>query len=53
MSASSIGPVKAMVLATDVKETKKFILSLMEETKAGHSLRDALRKFAKAKNIPV
>jgi phosphotransferase system, enzyme I, PtsP len=53
MSASSIGPVKAMVLATDVKETKKFILSLMEEIRAGHSLRDALRKFAKAKNIPV
>jgi phosphotransferase system, enzyme I, PtsP len=53
MSAASIGPVKAMLLATNLKETEKFVLSLMEETQAGQSLRDKLRKFAKAQNIPI
>jgi phosphotransferase system, enzyme I, PtsP len=53
MSPASIGPVKAMLLATNLKETEKFVLSLMEESQAGQSLRDKLRKFAKAKNIPI
>ncbi len=53
MSAACIGPVKAMLLATNLKETEKFILSLMEEAQAGQSLRDKLRKFAKTQNIPI
>lgn len=53
MSAASIGPVKAMVLAADLKETQEFVLPLLEEARAGQSLRDTLRKFARAKNIPV
>jgi phosphotransferase system, enzyme I, PtsP len=53
MAAASIGPVKAMLLATNLEETEKFVLSLMEEAQAGQSLRDKLRKFAKAKNIPI
>jgi phosphotransferase system, enzyme I, PtsP len=53
MSAASVGPVKAMVLATNLKETEEFVLSVMEEARAGQSLRDKLRKFAKAKNIPI
>jgi phosphotransferase system enzyme I (PtsP) len=53
MSAASVGPVKAMVLATNLKETEEFVLSVMEEARAGQSLRDKLRRFAKAKNIPI
>ncbi|HXW71533.1 MAG TPA: phosphoenolpyruvate--protein phosphotransferase [Methylocella sp.] len=53
MSAASIGPVKAMVLATSLKETRDFVLALLDEPGGGQSLRDKLRKFAKARNIPV
>ncbi|MCI0467316.1 MAG: phosphoenolpyruvate--protein phosphotransferase [Beijerinckiaceae bacterium] len=53
MSAASIGPVKAMVLAANLKEAEAYVAALMEEAQAGQSLRDKLRKFAKAKNIPV
>jgi phosphotransferase system, enzyme I, PtsP len=53
MSAAAVGPVKAMVLATNLKETEEFVLSVMEEARAGQSLRDKLRRFAKAKNIPI
>ncbi|HEY8033585.1 MAG TPA: phosphoenolpyruvate--protein phosphotransferase [Methylocella sp.] len=53
MAAASIGPVKAMVLATDLGEAENFVVTLMEEARGGHSLRDKLRKFAKAQGIPV
>ncbi len=53
MSAASIGPVKAMVLATDLGETEDFVATVMEEARGGQSLRDKLRKFAKAQGIPV
>jgi phosphotransferase system enzyme I (PtsP) len=53
MSATSIGPVKSMVLATNLAETEEFVATLMEETRGGQSLRDRLRKFAKAQGIPV
>lgn len=53
MSAASIGPVKAAVLATHVAEAKAFVETLVDEAKGGHSLRDKLRKFAKAQGIPV
>jgi phosphotransferase system enzyme I (PtsP) len=53
MSAASIGPVKAMVLATNLGEAEDFVATLMEEATGGQSLRDKLRKFAKANGIPV
>ena len=53
MSATSIGPVKSMVLATNLAEAEEFVATLMEETRGGQSLRDRLRKFAKAQGIPV
>ncbi|MGA7386127.1 MAG: putative PEP-binding protein, partial [Methylocella sp.] len=53
MSAASIGPVKAMVLATNLSEAEDFVATLMEEATGGQSLRDKLRKFAKVQGIPV
>ena len=53
MSAASIGPVKAMVLATNLREAEDFVATVMKETTGGQSLRDKLRKFAKAQGIPV
>jgi len=53
MSAASIGPVKAMVLGTNLGEAEDFVATLMKEATGGQSLRDKLRKFAKAKGIPV
>ncbi|MFZ0495793.1 MAG: phosphoenolpyruvate--protein phosphotransferase [Methylocella sp.] len=53
MSAASIGPVKAMVLATNLCEAEDLVATLMEEARGGQSLRDKLRKFAKAQGIPV
>ena len=53
MSAASIGPVKAMVLTTNLGEAEDFVATLMKEATGGQSLRDKLRKFAKAKGIPV
>ncbi len=53
MSAASIGPVKAMVLATDLSEAEDFVATLLKEATGGHSLRDKLRKFAKTQGIPV
>ncbi|HTV31672.1 MAG TPA: phosphoenolpyruvate--protein phosphotransferase [Methylocella sp.] len=53
MAPTAIGPVKAMILATNLREAEAFVASLLEETEGGHSLRDKLRKFAKAQGIPV
>ncbi len=53
MSAASIGPVKAAVLATNLGEAESFVSALIDETTGGHSLRDKLRKFAKAQGIPI
>ncbi|WOJ91522.1 phosphoenolpyruvate--protein phosphotransferase [Methylocapsa polymorpha] len=53
MSAASIGPVKAMVLATHIGEAKDFVENLLENVTGGHSLRDKLRAFAEANDIPV
>jgi phosphotransferase system enzyme I (PtsP) len=53
MSAASIGPVKAMLLAMDLGKAEAFVLGLMDEVTGGHSLRDRLRQFAEAHDIPV
>ncbi len=53
MSAASIGPVKAMVLATNLAKVEAFAAGLLEETTGSHSLRDRIRTFAEAQGIPV
>ncbi len=53
MSAASIGPVKAMVLATDLRIARAFVANLLAERSSAPSLRDALRKFAEGQGIPL
>ncbi|VTZ21553.1 hypothetical protein MPC1_10850001 [Methylocella tundrae] len=53
VSAASIGPVKAMTLATDLRLARAFVTGLLVEKTAGHSLRDALRTFAEDQGIPI
>ena len=53
MSPACIGPVKAMILATDLDEASRFVMSLLEAPDGSPSLRAPLRKFADAHRIPV
>lgn len=53
MSAASIGPVKAMLLATNLGAAEAFVANLINEKTGRHSLRDKLRTFAEAQGIPV
>jgi phosphotransferase system enzyme I (PtsP) len=53
MSAASIGPVKAAVLAMDLGETEAFVKTLLKDASGGHSLREELRAFADGRGIPV
>ncbi len=53
MSPACIGPVKAMVLATDLAALEAFLLPLMETIDGGLSLRSKLRGFAEAHHIPL
>jgi phosphotransferase system enzyme I (PtsP) len=53
MTPSAIGPVKAMILATDLGATEEFLAGLLESHDATHSLRDKLLEFAEAQGIPV
>lgn len=53
MVPSAIGPVKAMILATDLGATEDFLAELLESHDATHSLRDKLQEFAEARDIPV
>jgi phosphotransferase system enzyme I (PtsP) len=53
MSPAAIGPVKAMILATNLEETKNFLASLLAEQDGAHSLRERLRDFAAARDIPI
>jgi len=53
MSAAAIGPVKAMVLATDLRLARTFIGNLLNEPSSGLKLRDALRQFAEDQGIPI
>jgi phosphotransferase system, enzyme I, PtsP len=52
MVPSSIGPVKAMVLALDVAETARFLRELMAAGD-GKSIRAQLRAFAEDHAVPV
>jgi len=42
-----------MILATHLSETEEFVSALLEEARGGQSLRDKLRKFAKASGVPI
>jgi phosphotransferase system enzyme I (PtsP) len=53
MSPSSIGPVKAMILATNVEEAQVFLASLLAAEDGAPSLREQLREFAIARGIPL
>ena len=53
MSPASIGPVKAAVLATDLAETERFVVGLVERIDGGHSLREPLRAYAEQQGIPL
>jgi phosphotransferase system enzyme I (PtsP) len=53
MSPSSIGPVKAAILATNLEETQAFLATLLAEENGAPSLRERLREYAVARNIPL
>ena len=53
MTASSIGPVKAMILALDAGEAAAFLLPRIEATDGKASLRAELRAFAESKGLPL
>ena len=53
MTASSIGPVKAMVLALDVHEVERFLAPRLAAQDGRPSLRAELRAFAEAKGVPL
>jgi phosphotransferase system enzyme I (PtsP) len=53
MTASSIGPVKAMVLALDEQDLRAEMTRLMAQDDGTHSLRAALRAYAEAKGVPL
>jgi phosphotransferase system enzyme I (PtsP) len=53
MSATAIGPVKAMVLATDLRLARTFVANLVNEKTPSQGLRNALREFAEVHGIPV
>lgn len=53
MSPSSIGPVKAMILSADLEEIEVYLAALLADADGAPSLRDKLRDFAAARDIPV
>ncbi|MBY6243491.1 phosphoenolpyruvate--protein phosphotransferase [Methylosinus sp. Sm6] len=53
MSPSSIGPVKAMILAANLDEAQVFVATLLAEEDGAPSLREKLREFALSREIPV
>ncbi|CAN2532309.1 Phosphoenolpyruvate-dependent+phosphotransferase+system [Methylocapsa aurea] len=53
MSPSSVGPVKAMILAVNLEEVEVFLAALLAKEDGAPSLREPLRDFAAAREIPV
>jgi phosphotransferase system enzyme I (PtsP) len=53
MSPAAIGPVKAMVLATDLRAARTFVAGLINTGEGSRSIRKELRGFAAAHGIPV
>jgi phosphotransferase system enzyme I (PtsP) len=53
MSPSSIGPIKAMILATNLDEAQVYVAAMLAEEDGAPSLREKLREFALAREIPI
>ncbi len=53
MSPSSIGPVKAMIMALDASEATRNLEQLMAVSDGAASLRKKLQRFAQERNIPL
>ncbi|MDP2359083.1 MAG: phosphoenolpyruvate--protein phosphotransferase [Beijerinckiaceae bacterium] len=53
MSAASVGPVKAAILAADAGDFTRYVEKLLEERAGAASLRVKLRAFADAKGVPL
>ena len=51
MSAASIGPVKAMLLTADLKETAEFLAPMIDQGDDRQPLREQLRAFAEARGV--
>jgi phosphotransferase system, enzyme I, PtsP len=53
MSPSSIGPVKAALLATDLNAAAQTVAKMIDAPDASRSLREPLRKFVADQGIPI
>ena len=53
MTASSIGPVKAMILALEAKELRRMMDEMIAQSDGSERIRDALRSYAEAKGVPL
>jgi phosphotransferase system enzyme I (PtsP) len=53
MSPSAIGPVKSMILATNLDEVEVFLASLLASDDGAPSLREKLRDYATSRGIPL
>jgi phosphotransferase system enzyme I (PtsP) len=53
MTASSIGPVKAMILALEEKPLRQLMDQLIAQNHGADHIRDALRSYAEAKGVPL
>jgi len=53
MSPTSLGPVKAMLLALHTGEARRLLLGELQRSGGGQSLRPQLAAFAKSHDIPV
>jgi len=53
MSPTSIGPVKAMLLALNVSEVTSFVTDLLAQKNGASSVRAELHAFAQAKGVPL
>lgn len=52
MSPANIGPLKAMILKTDIAELRAFVEERLARRDGAASLREPLRAYAQAKGIP-
>ena len=53
MSPSSIGPVKAALLATDLSAVSKLVTGLIDAKDGAKSIREPLQAFAEAHGVPI
>ena len=53
MSPSSIGPVKAMVLALDIGKASRYVTELIDAKDPTISIREKLRIFADEHGVPL